>query len=42
VWFEVAQDVDTLLDFAGRHHWRAGNGNGGEGQINMAPTAKTL
>jgi GTP-binding protein len=31
VWFETAADVDTLLDFAGKHHWRAGNGNGGEG-----------
>jgi GTPase len=29
--FEAAQDVDTLIDFTGRHHWRAANGMGGEG-----------
>ncbi|MBN1787058.1 MAG: GTPase ObgE [Sedimentisphaerales bacterium] len=31
VIFEVDPSVDTLLDFAGKHHWRAGNGNDGEG-----------
>lgn len=31
VYFEAREDKDTLLDFTGRHHWRAGNGNGGEG-----------
>jgi GTP-binding protein len=31
VWFEAVADVDTLSDFAGKHHWRAGNGQPGQG-----------
>ncbi len=31
VYFEAAGDVSTLIDFSGKHHWRAGNGSGGEG-----------
>jgi GTP-binding protein len=31
VYFEVAEDVDTLMDFSGRGHWEAKNGGGGEG-----------
>ncbi|MGA2915836.1 MAG: GTPase ObgE [Sedimentisphaerales bacterium] len=31
VWIEAKEDVDTLLDFAGRHHWRAENGKPGSG-----------
>ena len=31
VYFEASADVDTLLDFAGRHNWQAGNGLGGSG-----------
>jgi GTP-binding protein len=31
VYFQAAEDVDTLLDFAGKHHWQAGNGQGGQG-----------
>jgi GTPase len=31
VWFEAMTDVDTLLDFAGRHHWNAENGQPGSG-----------
>jgi GTPase len=31
VWFEASNDVDTLLDFAGRHHWSAENGQPGSG-----------
>ncbi len=31
VWLEASADVDTLLDFAGRHHWRAQDGQGGSG-----------
>ncbi len=31
VYFEARDHVDTLLDFAGKHHWRATNGNGGQG-----------
>ncbi|MFI4912756.1 MAG: GTPase ObgE [Sedimentisphaeraceae bacterium JB056] len=29
--FEAAADVDTLLDFSGKHHWKAPNGMPGEG-----------
>ncbi|HPC95436.1 MAG TPA: GTPase ObgE [Sedimentisphaerales bacterium] len=31
VYFEAAGDLDTLLDFAGKHHWRAENGRPGQG-----------
>ncbi len=31
VIFEACDDVDTLLDFSGKHHWRAENGAPGEG-----------
>lgn len=31
VYFQAAQDVDTLSDFVGKHHWRADNGMHGEG-----------
>ncbi len=31
VYFEAVENVDTLTDFAGRHHFRAANGGGGEG-----------
>jgi len=31
VYFEAAADRDTLLDFAGKHHWRAENGKHGGG-----------
>lgn len=31
VYFEAAADLDTLLDFAGKHHWRAENGRPGQG-----------
>lgn len=31
IFFQAAENVDTLLDFAGKHHWRAGNGGDGQG-----------
>ncbi len=31
VYFEAVENLDTLIDFAGKHHWRAGNGRDGEG-----------
>jgi GTP-binding protein len=31
VYFEAVSDLDTLIDFAGRHHWRAKNGRPGSG-----------
>jgi len=32
VYFQVVEGVDTLLDFAGKHHWNAQNGSPGEGR----------
>jgi len=32
VFFEAVSEKDTLLDFAGKHHWRAGNGRAGSGK----------
>ena len=31
IYFVATSDVDTLLDFSGKHHWQAKNGNDGEG-----------
>ncbi|MBW8001299.1 MAG: GTPase ObgE [Planctomycetes bacterium] len=31
VYFEAVENLDTLLDFAGKHHWRAKNASDGEG-----------
>ena len=31
VYFQAVEDVDTLIDFAGKHHWQAKNGSDGEG-----------
>lgn len=31
VYFEAVDNLDTLLDFAGKHHWKAGNGQPGSG-----------
>ena len=32
ILLEAASDKDTLLDFAGKHHWRAKRGEGGMGK----------
>jgi GTP-binding protein len=31
VYFETAENLDTLRDFAGKHHWQAKNGRYGRG-----------
>ena len=31
VYFEAVNDVDTLVDFSGKHHWKTKNGAPGEG-----------
>ena len=31
IYFLTDENFDTLLDFAGKHHWNAKNGNDGEG-----------
>ncbi|MHC4157711.1 MAG: GTPase ObgE [Planctomycetota bacterium] len=32
VYFETVENLDTLTDFASKHHWRAHNGQGGSGK----------
>ncbi len=31
VYFQAVENLDTLMDFAGKHHWRARNGQPGSG-----------
>jgi GTP-binding protein len=31
VYFQAVENLDTLLDFAGKHHWQAQNGRSGSG-----------
>jgi len=31
VYFQAVENLDTLIDFAGKHHWKAGNGQPGSG-----------
>ena len=31
VYFQAVENIDTLLDFAGKHHWQARNGQPGSG-----------
>jgi len=31
VYFQTVENLDTLLDFAGKHHWQAKNGQDGQG-----------
>ncbi|MGB0715707.1 MAG: GTPase ObgE, partial [Phycisphaerae bacterium] len=42
VFAEAAPNVETLLDFAGRHHWRAGNGQPGMGKKMYGKAGKDL
>jgi len=42
VYFETVADKDTLLDFAGKHHWRAENGKHGQGKNMYGADGKDL
>jgi len=42
VYFEAAGDMNTLLDFTGRHHWRAENGKQGQGKNMYGQDGKDL
>ena len=42
VYFLAADDVDTLLDFTGTHHWRAENGQPGMGKNMYGSNGKDL
>jgi GTP-binding protein len=32
VYFQAVENLDTLIDFTGKHHWRAQNGRDGSGK----------
>jgi len=42
VYFEAVEDMNTLLDFTGRHHWRAENGKPGQGKNMYGQAGKDL
>jgi GTP-binding protein len=42
VYFEAVADKDTLLDFAGKHHWRAESGKHGQGKNMYGADGKDL
>lgn len=42
VYFQAAQDLNTLIDFAGKHHWRARNGQPGSGKNKHGADGKDL
>ena len=42
VYFLAADDVDTLLDFVGKHHWQAQNGHPGMGKNMYGADGKDL
>jgi len=42
VIFRASPNVDTLLDFAGRHHWRAGDGHDGRGKQQFGKNGEDL
>ncbi len=39
VYFEAVEDLDTLIDFSGNHHWQAKNGQPGSGFFASALSA---
>ena len=42
VYFQAVPDLDTLLDFAGKHHYKAQNGKPGEGKNKNGPGGEDL
>ncbi len=42
VYFQAADNLDTLLDFAGKHHWPAQNGRPGSGNNKTGADGKDL
>ncbi len=42
VYFEAVEGKSTLLDFAGKHHWRAQNGKHGQGSNKHGADGKDL
>ncbi|MHC4538440.1 MAG: GTPase ObgE [Planctomycetota bacterium] len=42
VYFEAVENLDTLLDFAGKHHWQARNGQPGSGSNKSGASGEGL
>lgn len=42
VYFEAVDNLDTLLDFAGKHHWQAQNGRPGSGNNKTGANGEDL
>ena len=42
VYFQAVENVDTLMDFAGKHHWRAQNGQPGSGNTRHGADGQDL
>jgi GTPase len=42
VYFEATEGKTTLLDFSGKHHWRAENGRPGEGKNKSGASGRDL
>ncbi len=42
VYFVATQEKDTLLDFAGKHHWKAENGKEGQGSNKTGASGEDL
>ena len=42
VYFVASSDIDTLIDFSGKHHWQAKNGNDGEGNNRIGASGDDL
>ena len=42
VYFQALENIDTLIDFAGKHHWKAQNGGPGSGSNKHGPDGRDL
>jgi len=42
VYFQAVDNLDTLIDFAGKHHWRAQNGQPGSGSNKYGANGQDL
>ena len=42
VYFQAVENLDTLLDFAGKHHWQARNGQPGSGNNKHGASGQAL
>jgi GTP-binding protein len=42
VYFQAVENLDTLMDFAGKHHWQAQNGQPGSGKNKHGADGKDL